>query len=49
MFNGLTLLIESQTISDRLDLYLQVDAIALQCPPILKNSITNRLTIKEEQ
>ncbi|MEG4851275.1 hypothetical protein QUB10_10215 [Microcoleus sp. B5-D4] len=45
----LTLLIEPQTMSDRIDLYLAVDAIALRCPPILKTSITNRKTIKEEQ
>ncbi|WP_333214029.1 hypothetical protein [Microcoleus sp. S36b_A4] len=42
-------MIEPQTISDRIDLSLAVDAIALQRPPILKTSITNRETIKEEQ
>jgi hypothetical protein len=47
--NSLTLLIEPQTISDRIHLYLKIDAIALRCPPILKTSITNRKTIKEEQ
>ncbi|MEG4144923.1 hypothetical protein [Microcoleus sp. Pol12B5] len=47
--NPLTLLIEPQTISDRIDLYLAVDAIALHCLPILKTSITNRETLKEEK
>ncbi|MBE9163387.1 MULTISPECIES: hypothetical protein [Microcoleaceae] len=47
--NSLTLLIEPQTISDRIHLYLKIDAIALQCPPILNTSTTNRQTIKEKQ
>jgi hypothetical protein len=47
LHNYLTLLIEPPTISDRIDLYLAVDAIALRCPPILKTSTTNRKTIKE--
>jgi hypothetical protein len=46
--NSLTLLIEPQTISDRTHLYLKIDAIALQCPPILKKN-TNQQTIKGEQ
>ncbi|MEG4483610.1 hypothetical protein [Microcoleus sp. D2_18a_B4] len=49
LHNYLTLLIEPQTISDRIDLYLAVDAIALQCLPILKTSTSNLPTIKEEQ
>ncbi|MGB3264872.1 MAG: hypothetical protein WBA89_13080 [Microcoleus sp.] len=47
--NSLTLLIEPQTISDRTHLSLKIDAIALQCPIILKISTTNRQTTKEEQ
>lgn len=39
--NYLTLLIEPQTISDRTHLYLKIDAIALECPPILKKSIND--------
>ncbi|MEO6861585.1 MAG: hypothetical protein ABI180_08625 [Microcoleus sp.] len=47
--NFLTLLIEPQTISDRTHLYLKIDAIALQRTHILKTSINNRQTFKEEQ
>jgi len=47
--NFLTLLIEPQTTSDRIHLYLKIDAIALQCPSILKTSTNNRQSIKEEQ
>ncbi|MEG4454417.1 hypothetical protein [Microcoleus sp. N9_A1] len=47
--NSLTLLIEPQTISDRIHLSLKIDAIALQCPLILNTSTTNRQTIKEKQ
>ncbi|MEG3940765.1 MULTISPECIES: hypothetical protein [unclassified Microcoleus] len=47
--NSLTLLIEPQTISDRIHLSLKIDAIALQSPPILKTSTTNQKIIKEKQ
>ncbi|WP_263053535.1 hypothetical protein [Phormidium nigroviride] len=42
-------MIDPQTISDRINLYLAVDAIALRCPHILKTSTINLKTIKEEQ
>ncbi|WP_255532419.1 hypothetical protein [Microcoleus sp. LEGE 07076] len=42
-------MIEPQTMSDRINLYLKIDAIALQSPPILNTSTTKRQIIKEEQ